>query len=311
VSALFAVLSIYFLAGVAAVALYFASGGKQRELKDKIDDLALEARISRGMFEIQPGESARLGRSLLMWAARRIPAPKLDTPRAGKLLQTMQQAGYRKTSALRVFQLVRVGSAAGGAGLALIAALCAGSLGASLMIWLIAGAALGAFAPSYYIGRRAHKRQEAIARELSDVLDLLVVCVEAGLGLHEAIKVVGSEIEQQGGVIGRELAMVSAEMAAGRSLGEALRAFADRSAVEELKPLASTMIQSEQMGAQIGPALRASSDSMRSSRRLRAEEDAQKATIKILFPLVLFVLPAMLIVIVGPAVIQIIHTLNQ
>jgi len=92
---------------------------------------------------------------------------------------------------------------------------------------------------------------------------------------------------------------------------ERLGPWAVHPVVEELKPLASTMIQSEQMGAQIGPALRASSDSMRSSRRLRAEEDAQKATIKILFPLVLFVLPAMLIVIVGPAVIQIIHTLNQ
>ncbi len=105
--------------------------------------------------------------------------------------------------------------------------------------------------------------------------------------------------------------MVSAEMASGRSLGEALRAFADRTAVPELKPLASTMIQSEQMGSQIGPTLKASSDAMRAGRRLRAEEDAQKATIKILFPLVLFVLPAMLIVIVGPALIQIISTLNH
>ncbi len=310
-SPFFVISCIYFLAGTVAIGLYFAFTGKRRALKDKIDDLAIEARVSRGLFEIQPGESARLGRSLLMWAARRIPTPKLDTPRAGKLLQALQQAGYRRTSALRVFQLVRLGSVAGGAGLALIAALFTGALGASLMIWLIAGAALGAFAPSYCIGRRARKRQEAIARELSDVLDLLVVCVEAGLGLHEAIKVVGSELEQQGAVIGRELAIVSAEMSAGMSLGGALRAFADRTAVEELKPLASTLIQSEQMGAQIGPALRASSDSMRSSRRLRAEEDAQKATIKILFPLVLFVLPAMLIVIVGPAIIQIIHTLNQ
>ena len=308
---LFVILSIYFLAGTAALALYFAFSGKQRALKDKIEDLALEARFSKGLFETRPHESARLGRSLLLWAARRIPSPKLDTPRAGKLLQTLQQAGYRNSSAPRVFQLVRLGSSVAGALLALIASTFIDSLGSALMVWLVAGAAVGAFAPSYYIGHRAHKRQEAIARQLTDVLDLLVVCVEAGLGLHEAIKVVGNEFEQQGQVIGHELGMVSAEMASGRSLGEALRAFADRTAVPELKPLASTMIQSEQMGSQIGPTLKASSDAMRAGRRLRAEEDAQKATIKILFPLVLFVLPAMLIVIVGPAVIQIVRTLNQ
>ena len=227
------------------------------------------------------------------------------------MLQTLQQAGYRNSSAPRVFQLVRLGSSVGCALIALIVSAFINSLGVAPVIWIIGGAALGAFAPSYYIGHRARKRQEAIARELSDVLDLLVVCVEAGLGLHEAIKVVGNEVEQQGQIIGRELAMVSAEMASGRSLGEALRAFADRTAVAELKPLASTMIQSEQMGSQIGPTLKASSDAMRAARRLRAEEDAQKATIKILFPLVLFVLPAMLIVIVGPAVLQIIQTLNQ
>jgi tight adherence protein C len=305
------ILSIYFLAGTAALALYFAFSGKNRALKDKIEDLALEARVAGGIFDIRPQESARLGRSLLLWAARRIPSPKLDTPRAGKLLQTLQQAGYRNSSAPRVFQLVRLGSSVGCALIALIVSAFINSLGVAPVIWIIGGAALGAFAPSYYIGRRARKRQEAIARELSDVLDLLVVCVEAGLGLHEAIKVVGNEVEQQGQIIGRELAMVSAEMASGRSLGEALRAFADRTAVAELKPLASTMIQSEQMGSQIGPTLKASSDAMRAARRLRAEEDAQKATIKILFPLVLFVLPAMLIVIVGPAVLQIIQTLNQ
>ena len=307
----FVILVIYFLAGTVALALYFAFSGKHRALKDKIEDLALEARVSRGLFEMPQRESARLGRSLLMWAARRIPGPKLDTPRANKNLQTLQQAGYRNSSAPRVFQLVRLGSSAAGAVLALIASAFINSLSSALMIWIVAGAALGAFAPSYYIGYRARKRQMAIARELSDVLDLLVVCVEAGLGLHEAIKVVGSEVEQQGQMIGHELAIVSAEMASGRSLGEALRAFADRTAVAELKPLASTMIQSEQMGSQIGPTLKASSDAMRAGRRLRAEEDAQKATIKILFPLVLFVLPAMLIVIVGPAVIQIIQTLNQ
>jgi tight adherence protein C len=172
------------------------------------------------------------------------------------------------------------------------------------------GASVGAFLPGYYLNKRAKNRQLDIGRQLSDVLDLLVVCVEAGLGLLEAIKVVGNETESQHLVIGRELSQVAAEVNSGGSLGQALRSLADRSGVADIKPLAATLIQSEQLGAAIGPALRAISDSIRSRRRLQAEESAQKTTIKILFPLVLMILPAMLLIIVGPAIVQTVRTLR-
>ena len=175
---------------------------------------------------------------------------------------------------------------------------------------VIGSLAVGYFVPVYYLRRRANRRQKDIARQLSDVLDLLVVCVEAGLGLFEAIKIVGDETERQGQAIGTELALVSVEVAAGGSLGQALRNLAERTAVEDIRPLAATLIQSEQLGSQIGPALRSSSDSLRTKRRFRAEEAAQKSTIKILFPLVLFILPAMLIVLLAPAMIQAIRTLS-
>jgi tight adherence protein C len=174
---------------------------------------------------------------------------------------------------------------------------------------VIVGVLVGALIPTFYIRRKAKTRQLAIATQLSDVLDLLVVCVEAGLGLFEAIKIVGVETERQKQEIGRELGLVATEISAGASLGQALRNLADRTAVEDIKPLAATLIQSEQLGAQIAPALHASSDALRTRRRLRAEEAAQKTTIKILFPLVLFILPAMLAVILGPAIIQIVHTI--
>ena len=125
---------------------------------------------------------------------------------------------------------------------------------------MIVGAGVGAFGPSYYIARKARKRQQEIASQLSDVLDLLVVCVEAGLGLSEAIKIVGSETQRQSLAIGTELSIVSAELAAGSTLGQALRSFADRTAVDDIKPLAATLVQSEKLGAQIGPALRSISD---------------------------------------------------
>jgi tight adherence protein C len=101
---------------------------------------------------------------------------------------------------------------------------------------------------------------------------------------------------------------VAGEVAAGRTLGEGLRSLADRTAVEDVRPLAATLIQSEQLGAQVGPALRSSSDSLRTKRRFRAEEAAQKSVIKILFPLVLFILPAMIAVIIGPAIIEALNT---
>jgi tight adherence protein C len=169
---------------------------------------------------------------------------------------------------------------------------------------------VGYFAPIYYLRKRANQRQKDIARQLSDVLDLLVVCVEAGLGLFEAIKIVGDETERQGQAIGTELALVSVEVGAGGSLGQALRNLAERTAVSDIRPLAATLIQSEQLGSQVGPALRSSSDSLRAKRRFRAEEAAQKSTIKILFPLVLFILPAMLIVLLAPAMIQAVRTLS-
>ncbi len=260
---LFIVVSIYVLVGTAALAVYLAVSTNKRALKERIDDLATEARVSRRMFDLRPGESHRMGRRLLLWATKRIPSPKLGTPRVGKTVRTLMQAGYRRSSAVRTLQLLRLGC---GTGLALvggIAALLLSMPSTSFLLWIAGGGAAGAIAPDYYVGSRARKRQRAMARELSDVMDLLVVCVEAGLGLHEAIRVVGTEVGRQGAVIGRELAEVSGEMAAGSSLGVALRAFADRTAVEEIKPLAAMLIQSEQMGAQIAPALRASSEALR------------------------------------------------
>lgn len=297
------------MAGVAATAVYHALYGSHRALEERFADLALRVRAAQGVFEDEVEDTHGISRLILQWAAKRVPVPKPDTPEGEKLARTLIQAGYLKSTMPQMFQVMRFGS---GALFAMIGALV-GILvhnPSSVLLFSLGGFGIGLFIPSYYVGRRARKRQNAIARQLSDVLDLLVVCVEAGLGLFEAIKVVGTESERQKQEIGRELALVASEISAGASLGQALRNLAERTAVEDIKPLAATLIQSEQLGAQIAPALHASSDALRTRRRLRAEEMAQRTTIKILFPLVLFVLPAMLLVIVGPAIIQILRTLG-
>lgn len=308
-SSLFVSAMFFFLLAAAGVGVYLAWFARNSFVEERFADLAFKMRISQGGLDDE-AQQETIGKLIFKWASKRIPPPDLSSPKGEKLSQTLAQAGFIKSGAAQVFQVIRVFCAAGFGLLGFILSLVLTAHGGKVLMYTGAGVAIGVFLPSYYISRRARKRQGAIAKQLSDVLDLLVVCVEAGLGLYEAIKVVGTEAERQGQEIGTELSLVSSEISAGASLGQAMRSLAERTAVDDIKPLAATLIQSEQLGAQIGPALHASSDALRTRRRLRAEESAQKASVKILFPLVLFVLPAMIMVIVGPAMIQVIKTIR-
>lgn len=308
--AIYASLTVFLLFGAVSVAVYAAIYGINRPFDDRIADMGVKMRVTYGNPENVDMDSDSFANALFRWVAKHLPEPAMNTPEREKLSQTLTRAGFPGPGAVRTFHFVRLGSTAGTAIVAMVAAMAFGLHGIKPLVVMLVGAGVGAFVPSYYIGRKARNRRDQIASQLSDVLDLLVVCVEAGLGLSEAIKIVGSESLRQKQEIGAELSMVSAELAAGSTLGQALRSFADRTAVDEIKPLAATMVQSEKLGAQIGPALRSISDTMRTTRRLRAEEAAAKTTVKILFPLVLFILPAMMAVIVGPAMIQIMRALT-
>ncbi|HTT76443.1 MAG TPA: type II secretion system F family protein [Candidatus Binataceae bacterium] len=310
-SPLFVSLCVFCLMGASGVAIYAAFYGGNRIVEDRLNDLAVKIRAAQGAFADTRNTDESFARTLFRWAAARVPAPDLATPSGEKLAETLMQAGFFGPHMAHYFQVLRVLASLLTGLILLIAAVTIGKPAGVVVLLTAMGFVLGAIAPSIYIRRRARLRQMAIARQLSDILDLLVVCVEAGLGLHEAIKVVATESERQGQEIGRELSLVASEISAGATLGQALRNLAERTAVEDIRPLAATLIQSEQLGGQIAPALHASSDALRVRRRLRAEEAAQKTTIKILFPLVLFILPAMLMVIVGPAIIEILHTLKH
>src|SRR5580658_4454806 len=297
-SSLLISIMFFCLLSAAGLGVYLALFAKNRVIEERFTDLAFKMRIAQGGLDDE-AQQATISTMVFKWASRRIPPPDLNTPKGEKLVQTLAQAGFIKSGAAQTFQVIRVFCAVGASVMAFIGATIFGADIGHIIMITVAGITFGLFMPSYYISRRARKRQAAIAKQLSDVLDLLVVCVEAGLGLYEAIKVVGTEVS-----------LVSSEISAGASLGQSMRSLAERTAVEDIKPLAATLIQSEQLGAQIGPALHASSDALRTRRRLRAEESAQKASVKMLFPLVLFVLPAMIMVIVGPAMIQVIRTIH-
>lgn len=302
---------IFALLSGAAIAIYLAASAERRMTEARMAEVALRARTSAAaMAGLFPADR-RVTRMLLQWAVGRLPRGKPSSPRAAKMAALVMRAGFTSASAPAAFQVVKAATTAAGVLIGAVTALVLRKTGSDLVLFAVLGAALGAWFPVHYLGRRARNRQAEIARQLSDVLDLLVVCVEAGLGLLEAIKVVGRETEAQKLLIGRELSMVSGEVNAGASLGQALRNLAERTAVSDIKPLAATLIQSEQLGAAIGPALRSISDAIRSRRRMRAEEAAQRTTIKILFPLVLMILPAMLLIIVGPAIVQTLRTLSS
>jgi tight adherence protein C len=304
-------LFIFCMVSAGGYALYLGLYGGNRTLEERFNDLAIQIRASQGAFDEEDDSDSNFGRAVFRWASKRVPAPDADSPSTEKIQQALVQAGYGNSASVHAFQVIRFLCLAGFGVLGMLVAFAMQKAGGSVVVFGILGGSFGFLSPWMYLSRRARRRQGEIGRQLSDVLDLLVVCVEAGLGLFEAIKIVGTESERQKQAIGRELSLVASEISTGASLGQSLRNLAERTAVEDIKPLAATLIQSEQLGAQIAPALRASSDALRTRRRLRAEEAAQKATIKILFPLVLFILPSMLMVILGPAALQIINTLSK
>ena len=302
---------IFVLLGIVAICVSAALSERSGALDERLSQMGAKMRVSYGSLDAKDVESVGMAHTLFRWALEKVPKPKLDAPEVAKVAKVLVQAGYPGARAMHVFQLVRISSTIGvvGAGLGLSALL--GWSGGRTIVAMVMGAACGAWLPLQIVSHLAKKRRSEIASQLSNVLDLLVVCVEAGLGIGESIKMVGSESERQGQLIGRELAMVSAELNSGTGLGHALRGLAERTNIDDIKPLAATMIQSEQLGSRMGPALRALSDSLRNSRKLRAEEAAQKTTVKILFPLIFFILPAMMIVIVGPAMMEIIRAMTQ
>ena len=169
--------------------------------------------------------------------------------------------------------------------------------------------ALGAFVyahvlVNYWLKRRGRKRMRQITVGLPDSLDLMVVCLESGLGLNATIARVGEERSAMKDALGQEFSFVSNELRQGRSREEALRALGDRNGVEDLKSLAGLIIQSDRLGASMAKTLRSHADVLRTKRRQRAEEAARKLPIKMLFPLALLILPPLFVMTCGPAMLK-------
>ena len=158
--------------------------------------------------------------------------------------------------------------------------------------------------PSLILGLMAKKRKQKVFLGLPDALDLMVVCVEAGLGIDQALRKVAEEMNKSHKEIGEEFSIANQQLQFGRTRAEVLQALGARSGVDDLKQLASLLIQADKFGSSVGQALRVQSDSMRTKRRQIAEEKAAKTAVKMIFPLVIFIFPGIFVVLVGPAAIN-------
>jgi tight adherence protein C len=179
-----------------------------------------------------------------------------------------------------------------------------------VIIFTIGAAALGFYLPNIWLMRETSKRQQIIRLSLPDALDLMVVCVEAGQGLNAALVTVGREMTLHAKALSEELRLIGHEIRAGLTRAQALRNFASRTGVDEARALVAVLVQSDRLGTSIAQALRVHAQSMRTRRRQRAEEAARKTAVKLLFPLIFCIFPALLVVILAPAMIQILRALT-
>ena len=233
--------------------------------------------------------------------SKAIPLSPSDVSRTRRWLI---QAGYRDAMDANYY----FGSRILMAGAGLFAGLLLGGLDNGPLIIGLAG--FGFLLPRFILKRMIRARQNRIRLGLPDALDLTVICVEAGLALDQALMRVGQDLHHAHPDLSDEFHLVNLEMRAGKPRAEALRNLVDRTGVDDIRALVGTLIQTDRFGTSVTQALRVHSDSLRTERRQRAEEQAAKTTIKMVPPLVIFVLPSIIFVTIGPAVIGLIRQLG-
>lgn len=228
-----------------------------------------------------------------------------DQAQLSKLSLRMIHAGYRRESAPVVFKGLQ--AIAGGVGLFLggVVGLFMDGFSTGLLMKTVIGGGLGYFIPLIFLSSSEKKRKLAIFLGLPDALDLMVVCVEAGLGLDQAMRKVADELVKSHPIVAEEFAIANQQLQLGQARSQVLKALGDRSGVEDLQQLASILIQADKFGSSVGTALRVQSETMRTQRMQIAEEKAAKTAVKMLFPLVFFIFPGIFVVLLGPAAITI------
>jgi len=231
---------------------------------------------------------------------RRLPGVPKSPKDVNRLRKRLAMAGFETPRSIAIYSVLQLAIPAA---FALSALLIFGMSGSGLLL-IVVFAAIGYLLPGMYVSRQIDKRKLQIQNGLPDALDLLIVCVEAGCGLDQAIVKVSDELQFAYPALSHELRLVTTEVRAGKPRLDAFKNFAARTKVDDVRSLVALLIQTDKFGTSIAQALRTHAETSRTKRRQRAEERAAKVGVKLVFPLVLLLFPALYVVILGPAVIQ-------
>jgi len=221
-----------------------------------------------------------------------------------KLQKQMLQAGYRSLDAATAFRAIQITLTVAIPSLVMTACFLLNRPLNNFLIWGALGAALGFYLPRYVLRKKTARRQQRITWALADAMDLMVVSVEAGLSLNAALNRVSEELRELHPEMHYEMDLVNLEIRVGRSRDEALRNLAERTGVEDIRSFVALLIQADRYGSSIAKAVRVFADSLRTKRRQRAEQTAHKAALKLLLPLTAFLFPVILLVVLGPALLN-------
>ncbi len=300
--------------GAAAAGAWFlleiVSSGKPRA-EQRLDDFRDPSRRRadnsdghRGVTKRADGMTRLLEKATPRFSRALQPKSEEDV---GKLRAKLNYAGFRGEASPSIFLgfkaiCLGLGFLAGGGAL-----LWSKGWTTETLMYTVGVAGVSFYVPSIVLWFLTKQRQDNIFFGLPDALDLMVVCVEAGLGLDQAMRKVSEEMKKTYAVIAEEFGLCNLQLQMGRARNEVLHELGARTGVDDLKALAAILIQADKFGSSVAQALRVQSDSMRTRRRQMAEEKAAKTAVKLIFPLVLFIFPAIFIVLVGPAAITMIN----
>lgn len=272
-------------------------------------------RLVPSTVESRPNSILRWTTSQGWWqrlaeAVGRRTAPR-EAGNISKLRRRLGWAGYHSPDAASIFTGSRFVLAFILGSIYPVAGLVAGRSAPNALSMSLLLAYIGFWLPSFYLGRVSKARQEKIAHTLPDFLDLLTVCVEAGMSFDSALARVIEQPDTRSSALHQEIGRMNQEIGAGRPRAEALRAFADRCGVQDVSAMVSVFVQTDRLGTSMGRALRTHSDVARTQRRHRLEAQAYMAPVKMIFPTIVFLMPAFLLVAMGPSLIGLINILND
>jgi tight adherence protein C len=274
--------------------------------KEAIERVAGITPLEAQRREAAPAHPSLVIQDILQKLGNYLPA----NPRDVTIMQRkLIRAGFRGPSALKLLYGAKIFFGIACPLLMTLAVSGSEASASNKILAVLASAALGFFGPNEYIKMAAGRRQHQIRRGLPNALDLLVVCVESGLGLDQAILQVAKELQHAHPEISEEFGLVNLELKAGKRRVDALRNLAERTAVDELKKLVAVLIQADRFGTGIAQSLRGHADFMRVQARQQAEEKAAKLGVKLVFPIFFCILPTLFVVTVGPVAVRIVREL--